>query len=548
MDRTRPFMSKIYYLFACFFLLFSVVYAQDSTSKKIEIVYAGTLTIDNDKYPGATIFNSDEERKVQFRHQGMDIWCDVAVLYQQTNQVKAFGEVFIQQGDSLKMNSEFIEYNGDTKIALAKNNVKLRNEKMTLETEELFFDRNTQEAYYLNYGKISDEENVLTSREGRYFVAPRKSQFTTQVKVTNANFEVNSLTLDYYHTSGHIYMFGPTTITGKDYIAYGEKGYYDTKAEKGYFMDKARIDYDNKRLTGDSLYFDKFRNFASATNNIIIRDTINKTLVKGHYGEVYKAQDSMFITKKALISSEVEKGKDSIYIHAKRIMVTGKTGARVVRAYTGARIYKTDIQGKCDSIHSSQATGLTKLIGKPIIWSGKSQMTGDNIHILANTQTEKLDTLKVFDNAFLIEKDTLGTGFNQVKGKILKGKFLENKLNNVNLYQNTEVIYYVYNDQNQPVGINKSKCSQIRIDFAPNQQIETIVFYKNIDGGIYPENKISKEELRFPNFNWRGDEMILSKNDIFPEDEKNIQLTPIHGIKADEIDLIEEKLIPKTEN
>ena len=389
---------------------------------------------------------------------------------------------------------------------------------------------------------------MLTSREGRYFVAPRKSQFTTQVKVTNANFEVNSLTLDYYHASGHIYMFGPTTITGKDYIAYGEKGYYDTKAEKGYFMDKARIDYDNKRLTGDSLYFDKFRSFASATNNIIIRDTINKTLVKGHYGEVYKAQDSMFITKKALISSEVEKGKDSIYIHAKRIMVTGKTGARVVRAYTGARIYKTDIQGKCDSIHSSQATGLTKLIGKPIIWSGKSQMTGDNIHILANTQTEKLDTLKVFDNAFLIEKDTLGTGFNQVKGKILKGKFLENKLNNVNLYQNTEVIYYVYNDQNQPVGINKSKCSQIRIDFAPNQQIETIVFYKNIDGGIYPENKISKEELRFPNFNWRGDEMILSKNDIFPEDEKNIQLTPIHGIKADEIDLIEEKLIPKTEN
>ena len=116
------------------------------------------------------------------------------------------------------------------------------------------------------------------------------------------------------------------------------------------------------------------------------------------------------------------------------------------------------------------------------------------------------------------------------------------------MYQNTEVNYYVYNDQNQPVGINKSKCSQIRIDFAPNQQIETIVFYKNIDGGIYPENKISKEELRFPNFNWRGDEMILSKNDIFPEDEKNIQLTPIHGIKAEEIDLIEEKLIPKTEN
>lgn len=539
-------MPKLYYLFISLLLSLSTAYAQDTAPKQIEIVYAGTLTIDNDKYPGATIFNSDDQRKVQFRHQGMDIWCDVAVLYQKTNQVKAFGDVFIQQGDSLKMNSNFVEYNGDTKIALAKENVKLRNEKMTLETQELFFDRNTQEAYYLNHGKISDEENVLTSKEGRYFVAPKKSQFSSQVNITNADFQINSLTLDYYHSTGHVYMFGPTTITGRDYIAYGEKGFYDTKTEKGYFMDMARIDYDNKRLTGDSLYFDKFRNFASATNNIIIRDTINHTLVKGHYGEIHKAKDSMFITKKALIASLVD--KDSVYIHAKRIMVTGKTGARIVRAYTGARIYKTDIQGKCDSIHSSQTTGLTQLIGKPILWSGKSQMTGDHIQLLANTQTEKLDSLRVFDNAFLIEKDTFGEGYNQVKGKTLKGKFKENKLNNVNLYQNTEVIYYVYDDQNNPAGINKSKCSQIRVDFATNQQIETVIFYKDVDGGIYPEDKINKEELRFPNFNWRGDEIILSKNDIFPEEEKNIQLTPIKGIKTEEIDLIEEKLNPKIEN
>ena len=45
-----------------------------------------------------------------------------------------------------------------------------------------------------------------------------------------------------------------------------------------------------------------------------------------------------------------------------------------------------------------------------------------------------------------------------------------------------------------------------------------------------------------------SDEIILSKNDIFPEEEKNIQLTPIKGIKTEEIDLIEEKLNPKIEN
>ena len=164
-------MQKIYYLFITLFVLLHTTFAQENPSKKIEIVYAGTLTIDNDKYPGATIFNSDQERKVQFRHQGMDIWCDVAVLYQKTNQVKAFGEVFIQQGDSLKMNSEFIEYNGDTKVAIAKENVKLRNEKMTLETQELFFDRNTQQAYYLMY---SPARRGVTSWALRKVNSPHK--------------------------------------------------------------------------------------------------------------------------------------------------------------------------------------------------------------------------------------------------------------------------------------------------------------------------------------------------------------------------------------
>ena len=175
-------------------------------------------------------------------------------------------------------------------------------------------------------------------------------------------------------------------------------------------------------------------------------------------------------------------------------------------------------------------------------------MTGDHIHLLANTQTEKLDSLKVFDNAFLIEKDSLGTGYNQVKGKTLKGKFLENKLNNVNLYQNTAVVYDAYNDQQELVGINKSKCSRIRLNFDTNQQIEEVIFYTDVEGGIYPENKISKQEVRFPNFNWRGEEMLSRKEDIFPEEEKEIAPTPIRGIKSEETDLIEEKIQSKGEH
>lgn len=531
-------MLRILYsiiIWACFF---GISVGQEAP-KKIEIVYGGTLTLDQNKYPGATIFNSDQDRQVQFRHEGLDVWCDIAVLYQETNIVKAYGKVFLQQGDTLKMDSNYIEYNGDTKVALAKENVILRNEKMTLETQELFFDRNLQEAYYNNYGKITDQENVLTSREGRYFVAPKKNKFTTNVKIVNPEFEVISSMLDYYHPTGHLYLFGPTTITGKDYKIYCEKGYYDTRVEQGYFMKNSRIDYDNKIINGDSLYFDKLKKFSSATNNIKITDTINKVVVKGHYAEVHRAKDSMFITKKALVISEVE--KDSMYIHGKRILVTGRVGERVIRAYPNARMYKSDMQGKCDSIHASQITGLTQLLKRPVLWNGQNQITGDNIHILSDTKTEKLDSLKVFDNAFIIEKDTLGTGYNQVKGKVLYGKFSKNKLKKIDLLQNTEVIYYAYDDKQSFVGINKTKCSQIRVWLDADQKIEQITFYTEPEGGIYPDDKLPQNERKFPNFLWRGDERILSKEDIFPQEEKDIEIKPIKGMKTPE-EIQEEEL------
>ena len=483
---------------------------------------------------------------MQFRHQGLDVWCDIAVLFEAKNEVIANGNVVLQQGDTLQMNSDYVQYKGNAKTAVARKGVVLRNGNMTLETEELFFDRNKQEAYYNNFGKITDPENELTSKTGKYYVTTKKNQFTNSVKIVNKDFTVQSQVLDYYHTSGNAYLYGPTTIKGADYSIYCERGYYDTHRQLGYFMKKAKIDYDLKTLKGDSLYFDKRRQFSSGTNNIVILDTVNKTFVKGHYGEIYKAKDSMFITKKALVITLVE--KDSMYMHGKRILVTGKTGHRVIRAYPDARIYKSDMQAKCDSIHSQEDNGLTQMVGKPVAWTGESQMTGDNIHLIANTKTQQLDSLKVFNNALVVEKDSLGDGYNQVKGKFLYGKFKKNVLRQIDFLQNTESIYYVYNDAKELVGINKLTCSHIKIYLNKDQQIEQTVFITQPSGNLYPEEKLHVNDRKFKEFIWRGDERIHSKEEIFSDSEKAIKPKNIKGMKTpEEIDADENELLKTSE-
>jgi hypothetical protein len=210
-----------------------------------------------------------------------------------------------------------------------------------------------------------------------------------------------------------------------------------------------------------------------------------------------------------------------MYIHGKKMLITGKPGERVIRAFNNVRFFKLDMSGKCDSIHSDQKAGLTKLIGRPIIWNFDNQMTGDVMHLIGNNQTEKLDSLKVLNNAFLISKDTIGTGYNQVKGLNLYGKFKDNKLSEVDIVKNTEVIYYLRNDKHELIGINKSVGSKINLILDKNT-IETITIYNNPDGDIYPEAELPENARKLRGFVWRGDERIKSKDDIFPAEENEL--------------------------
>src|SRR5690606_10195910 len=143
---------------------------------------------------------------------------------------------------------------------------------------------------------------------------------------------INTNHLDYNTFTGESDMLGASTIKSENNFIYTEKGKYNTKTNVSNLSENSYIIYDNKRIEGDSIYYDRNTEFASATNNVKITDTLNKTLATGDYGEVYRLQDSLILTKKALVATESE-DKDTLYTSAERIIITGKQGERVVRAY-----------------------------------------------------------------------------------------------------------------------------------------------------------------------------------------------------------------------
>ena len=543
--KTEPLKINTSKYLILFFIFLSSLTSYGQERRKIQIDTSGFITKNEKNYPGATILTRDNMNQVKISHEGIIMWCDEAIHYGSQDFIEAYGNVKINQGDTIIMTSKYVEYSGKTQLAIASGDVLLTDPTSTITSDTLYFDRIKQQAFYQNNGQVvRDSSGTITSKNGRYYMDIQKYQFVDNVKLVNPEYVIDSDRLDFYSERGYAYLFGPTTITSNTSVIYCERGFYDTNRDLGYFLKNSKINYDERLIEGDSLYFNRNKNFASATNNIKITDTINKAIVKGHYAEIFRDKDSIFITKRALAITVQE--KDSIYMHSDTIMVTGTPENRITRAYYNAKIFKSNLSGKADSIHVNHKKGLTQLINlnkftstdafssarHPILWNLGNQMTGDSIHLQTNLKTEQLDSLKVFDNAFLISKDTIGeaNGFDQIKGQKLFGLFRENELYHVDIIKNAEKIYYSYNENQELVGIDKSKSGKISIELN-NNAINEMRLLQQVDGSIYPEDEFPKNASKLRGFVWRDDERPKSVEDLF-KDDPPLNLPNIKGLKA----------------
>lgn len=528
------------------FLIFllTVNLANSQEQRTIEIIQAGKSIRNSTDYPGANILQRDDNSRVILFHDGAKIESDLSYYYFNENSFKANGKVNFNQGDSLSLTSDFLEYDGKSKKAFAYGNVILLRPDMRLETDTLYLDRIKNIAFYNSRGKIIDNDNTLRSNSGTYFMGQKKYIFKSNVTIDNPDYNVDSEELEYYTESNYTYFNDKTLITGIDYSILCKNGFYDTYSQRGFFRENAIINYDGKIINGDSIYFENEKSYASASFNVKINDTINNSIITGHYGEIFKEKDSAIITKNALAVNIIK--NDSLYIHSDTITITGPDEKKILKGYYDVRILKSDVRGISDSIHFNQETGLIKLLKQPkssrylksltdeqknkinpIIWFGENQITGDKIFLKSNMQTEELDSLIIRGNVFMSQKDSLvNDRFNQIKGEKLDGLFTDGKLDNVFIVKNSTLLYFMYSDEGEFIGMNNTLASSILIKFNENE-ISEVSFYRNPDGNVISENKIIINEMKLPGFIWRENEKPESIDDLFSEADKKINIVEI---------------------
>jgi lipopolysaccharide export system protein LptA len=413
------------------------------------------------------------------------------------------------------MTAGYLKYDGIKSFATAYDHVRLTDPKMELQTDTLFYNRKLQEAFYTSGGHIRDSINTLDSKIGRYYAREKKFRFIDNVKIINPDYQIESYQLDYYTDSGISNFYGPTKIYNSKSYIYAEKGHHDSKKNISWFVKNAFIRHKNSTIKADSLYYDRNKEYATGNNHVIVHDSINNTWIYSNYAQRWIDLDSVRVSKKPMIVAISNKNKDTLYMRAQQFIVSGKENERKMWGFNDVKFFSKDFSGRADSLFRNDKTRLMKLLQTPVLWSGKSQITGNKM-VIKSDSLNKLDSLLIPKNVFIIQKDSIG--YNQIKGNKLLGKFKNQEIKNINIYGNTEVLYYLREDDGKLTGIEKNKSSRIFVSFF-NKKIDILRLYQKVDGTIYPLKDLPLSKQKFKGFVWYGDKQIKKKEDVI-EDKK----------------------------
>lgn len=478
--------------------------------KRVDLLHADEAQADKLLRPDVQVLIGS----VKLRHDSMYMYCDSALIYEKTNSVEAFSNVRMEQGDTLFIYGDYLNYNGETQLAMLRENVKLINRKTTLTTDSLNYDRLYNLGYYFEGGTLTDEENILTSDWGEYSPATKIAVFNHEVKLANPRFTLYSDTLKYSTDSKIATILGPSNIVNEKNHIYSERGFYNTAKDQAQLLDRSVLTNEGKKLVADSLFYDRKTGYGEAFYNVVMNDTINKNMLTGDYCFYNELTESALATQKA-VAIDYSQG-DSLFMHADTLRMNSyfvKTDSayREMKAYHKVRIFRKDIQGVCDSLLFSSKDSCLRMYHDPIIWNEKQQLLGEEINVYMNDST--IDWAHIINQALTVEqKDSIH--YNQISGKEIKAYFQGGEARKIDVIGNVLVIYYPEEKDSTMIGMNTSETSLLNLHLM-NRKMEKMVMSPKSNGTLYPMDQIPVDKMKLPTFVWFDYIRPQNKEDIF---------------------------------
>ncbi len=463
---------------------------------------------------------------------------DSSVLNLNTKIMESYGNVHINDADTVNIYSQYLKYFSKDKKALLTKNVRLQDNKGgILTTQELNYDLNTRIGIYSKNGKLINGKTVLTSTEGTYFGETKDVIFRKNVVLIDPEYNLVADSL-LYNTQNQIATFiCPTTIITGDRKIYTSSGYYNLKTGEAYFGKRSTIIDSTSSTTANEMAFDDKSKTAQFKGNVVYKDTaqgvsilagkLNVDRLKSNFlatlhpvAILKEDKDSLFITGDTLFSGRltdrmkiknVPDVTDSLSTKHFDLLGRDSTKNRFFEAFHHVRIFSDSLQSVCDSMFYASTDSVFRLYTNPIVWGSNSQITGDTIYLF--TKSKKADRLYSFENAFVINrlKDEF---YNQVRGRTLNAFFKDGEINFVHTKGSAESVYYATDNQDRLISVNKATAEAIDMFFV-KKAANKVKFINNLQGTAYPIRQVAPEDLKLRSFKWQEKLRPKTKFELF---------------------------------
>lgn len=523
----------------------STAQANEDTSKKVdvEIISAGYI----ERVPTDSIAFNKLVDDVQLQQGETLMYCDSAYLYSEQNNVEAFGNVVIIQPDGTQANSDYLRYAGNTKKAFLEGNVSLTDGKDNLWATEVEYDLNTKIGIYNQGGTLQSDATSLTSNSGVYNIRSKDARFIDDVHVYDPEYTIVSDDMGYNTETKVTVFYGPSVITSDSSVLTTHCGTYDSKQERAHFPCRSSILTTEQYVEADSLYYDKGKGFAKARGDVVAIDTAQEITLYCQVADMNEFKETTLATVRPVMKKM--NGADSLFIRAdtffmapvvpiadsieitrtvgrgrKKKEIVEKiadttapvdtAGLRYFIGYHHVKIFSDSMQGLCDSISYSQTDSVMRMMYEPIVWSRRSQITGDTI--LLYTDSSSIKKMYVPDKAFVVSQTGPDKAelFDQIQGKTLTGFFEDNALKEVLVKPNAEAIHFAKDEYEAYLGVNQVTSARMRALFE-DQEISFVFFEQDVDQKMTPLEQADLPAMRLKRFQWLDDKRPKSLEEIF---------------------------------
>ncbi len=506
------------------------------TNKTIEIINAKNLrqiTI-NDSTILQTLSGNAKVKQGSTTLEG-----DSIVLNKRLGTAEVFGNVHINDADTVNTYSQYLKYIGNEQMAYLQNDVKLTDGRAKITTNNLEYNLKTGIAQYKNGGKVINDKTMLTSNEATYYSDTKDVLFINNVHLKDPKYNMTADSLRYNTAFKNAYFISPTHIISESGIIDTKSGNYNMETGEAVFFEKTIFRDSTRFISGNKVAFDEKSNMIQIEGNGKFVDSVNKIIVLGNQLLIdkknstflatrkpvmilYQKDDSTYISADTLFSGR--RMKDNVTANLKDSTDTLKNTIHIdsnkntkdsIRFFIGfhhVKIFNDSLQAISDSLHYSSEDSTFKLFGNPVCWNNNSQLSGDTMYLFTEKQQAK--KLYVFNNAIVVNKTKEGL-FNQMAGKTLNGFFKEGNIDYIRVKGTpAESVFYPQDDDSAYIGMNKSKGDVIDIIFV-SKNINSIKFINDVDGTLYPMNQIPAAIKFLKNFNWQDQKRPMNKLELF---------------------------------